>query len=370
VFSEREIQVTFSNAMASDALEPSHYELSGPGIGYLASQPSTVNQTGSTTYQLLWLVGSMTPALPITLTVTNVHNSVGALMDPPGVAVSTTPGLFVDFVTVGDVGNASDSTGYGSVNHTYRIGKYEVTNSDYCIFLNSVASSDPLSLYHDKMGSDVAGGITRMGTVGSFSYTCKPNRANKPVNFVNFYSATRFVNWLNNGAHSGSDTEDGAYCITGGSTPTLAGPRRSGAQFFIPSENEWYKAAFYKGGATNAYWLYATRSQVPPARAIANAAGDISNPGNVANFILTGCLTTVGSGGLLSASAYGTYDQAGNVVEWTETPAMPMMQDGRVGRGGGYRSDGEGMIQSTSRFGSLETNVMVDWGFRVAHSAP
>ena len=41
-----------------------------------------------------------------------------------------------------------------------------------------------------------------------------------PVNYVDFYDALRFANWMNNGQGNG-DTETGAYTLLGG-TPTRA----------------------------------------------------------------------------------------------------------------------------------------------------
>lgn len=63
---------------------------------------------------------------------------------------------------------------------------------------------------------------------------------------MSYFDALRFVNWLHNGQGDG-DTETGAYTLLGG-TPTpsneLVG-RNPGAQIFLPTDAEWYKAAFY-----------------------------------------------------------------------------------------------------------------------------
>jgi hypothetical protein len=40
----------------------------------------------------------------------------------------------LQFVTVGDPGNAPDTTGYGSVPYTYQMGEYDVTVGQYCQF--------------------------------------------------------------------------------------------------------------------------------------------------------------------------------------------------------------------------------------------
>ena len=37
----------------------------------------------------------------------------------------------IDWVTVGNVGNAADTTGFGTVNSEYRISKTETTNAQY-----------------------------------------------------------------------------------------------------------------------------------------------------------------------------------------------------------------------------------------------
>ena len=48
----------------------------------------------------------------------------------------------IDTVPVGNVANATDTTGYGSVPYMYDIGKYEVTAGQYTAFLNAVAKTD------------------------------------------------------------------------------------------------------------------------------------------------------------------------------------------------------------------------------------
>jgi len=143
------------------------------------------------------------------------------------------------------------------------------------------------------------------------------------------------------------------YTISDGVSET----RAVDAQFFIPTENEWYKAAYHQpsaqGGDTDDYWLYATASNSDPTVATANATGDINNPGtNVANYDLgadwngqNGHVTTVGSAGPLSESFYGTSDQSGNVLEWNETVNSGVS---RFLRGGRW-SDFIFPLRSTSR---------------------
>ncbi|MBM4090526.1 MAG: formylglycine-generating enzyme family protein, partial [Planctomycetes bacterium] len=101
--------------------------------------------------------------------------------------------------------------------------------------------------------------------------------------------------------------------------------RNPGAKWFIPSEGEWYKAAYYdphKPGGPG-YWDYPTRSDTKPNRDFAGS--------NAANYHDGGMLDPVHhrteAGTFARASsAYGTFDQAGNVYEWTEGLIPPFLR--------------------------------------------
>jgi formylglycine-generating enzyme required for sulfatase activity len=301
--------------------------------------------------------------------------------DARAVAIATVP--------IGNAGNAPDQLWasaqnpanllFGSVAYDYRIGTTEVTNAQYAAFLNAQAASDPLNLYNTLMGSDARGGITRSGSVGSYSYAVKPNMGDKPVNLVSWYDAIRFANWLHNGQGSGS-TESGAYTLQNPLPDPgngLSITRNSGATWFLTSEDEWYKAAYHQpaaqGGDSDDYWLYPTASNTAPTVATADSIGNISNPGaNVANRSLgadwnsqNGNVTTVGSAGPLSTSYYGTSDQGGNVYEWNEA-----LISGTRGLRGGSWSDSSSFLAASSRTKLfpplLMTSESFDVGFRVA----
>jgi formylglycine-generating enzyme required for sulfatase activity len=95
----------------------------------------------------------------------------------------------------------------------------------------------------------------------------------KPVNFVSWFDAARFANWMQNGQGSG-DTETGAYTLVEGQTTGAAPARNAGAEYYVPTENQWYKAAFYKGGGTNAgYWNFATGRDSAPVAVTAGETG-------------------------------------------------------------------------------------------------
>ena len=81
--------------------------------------------------------------------------------------------ISIDTVAVGNANNSPDpTTGFGTVGYEYSIGKHEVTLDQYTTFLNAVASTDTYSLYNPSMGTDlINAGITRSGTLGSYSYS-------------------------------------------------------------------------------------------------------------------------------------------------------------------------------------------------------
>jgi formylglycine-generating enzyme required for sulfatase activity len=293
---------------------------------------------------------------------------------------SATAAIVVDTVSVSDVGNAPDTTGLGSVDYDYEIATHEVTNEEYTAFLNAVAATDTYDLYNPSMGSSNRGGILRTGTSGSWVYSTKTNFDNKPVNFVSFWDAARFANWLTNGQGS-ADTETGVYDLGGNSVPVNASVTRDTSFGFgslpevwaVASEDEWYKAAHYDGSGS--YFDYPTQSNTAPTQATASGTGDISNPGsNVANYnrgavwnLAIGNVTTVGSAGAGSASHYGTFDQGGNVFEWNDT----VVATNRRGMRGGSFLFSVSNLESTFNTGGFDPiQEDEDKGFRVSNFAP
>ena len=67
------------------------------------------------------------------------------------------------------------------------------------------------------------------------------------MSYVSCFDALRFANWLHNGQGS-SDTENGAYTLLGGTPMPTNGAsvtRKPAATLVLPSEDEWYKAAYF-----------------------------------------------------------------------------------------------------------------------------
>ena len=292
----------------------------------------------------------------------------------------------METVTVGNPGNPHDPvTGglYGGVSETYAIGKYEVTLNQYTEFLAAVAVTDTYGLYNSGMGTDLnIRGITRTGGPGSYAYSVIGD-GNRPVTYVSWYDAARFSNWLSNGQPTGlqtvGTTESGSYTLTGNTG--LISYNGTGLHR-LPSENEWYKAAYYQpaaaGGDTDGYWQYPTGSNaIPNSR---NGSVSDANSGNfyrddeVASGFNGGhavtnstsysdsqqYLTPVGAF-TQADSYYGTFDQGGNVWEWNDA----VMDSSSRGLRGGWWYLTEFYLQASYCSSSDPTYEGSSVGFRV-----
>ena len=271
--------------------------------------------------------------------------SLGSPADecPGGLGPLSGPSISYSVVPVDDPGNASDTTGFGAVAYRFSMGKYNVTIAQYAAFLNAVAKADPLGLYDPAMGTDLnIAGIARSGVAGSYKYAVMVNggdSSNRPIAYVTWFNAARFANWMSNGQPEGQQTrattEDGAYTLDG-VVGGKAVPRNrcnptsgKSVTFWIPTENEWYKAAHYSasvnGTAQPGYYLYATQSNAAPG----NVVGSAPNQMNVivgVNFSLTQNPTLYATQNYLAAvgaysgspSWYGTFDQNGGLYQWND----------------------------------------------------
>ena len=282
-----------------------------------------------------------------------------ALLAGPAHAVT------MDWVPIGNPGNPVDTStncvgpGCGSVGYNYFISKYDVTNAQYAEFLNAKAASDSNSLYSAGMGSDANnGGITQSGSSGSFTYAVKTGFENKPVVYVSFWDALRFSNWLNNGQGS-ADTETGAYTITATGILNNTITANRGATTFLPSENEWYKAAYYNP-VTNSYFAYPAGSNTQTVCALPGATPNTANCGGS----VVGKVTDVGAY-TGSASPYGMSDAGGNVFQWNEQ----IVGSGRGLRGGYWNNGPSFLAASSPNFGD-PLDVPFGVGFRVASLVP
>ena len=296
----------------------------------------------------------------------------GAFLVLVCVMAGTTFAINIETVPVGDPGNLGELSGAGagafgpdricgSVGYTYNIGKYEVTAGQYAEFLNKVGGVDTYGLYNAYMASTTYGsGITRSGagTAGNpWTYAVASDFVNRPVNLVSYWDSCRFTNWLHNGQPTGGQgagtTETGAYTLSGYTgTDGRTIQRNSDWKWAVTSEDEWYKAAYYKGGSTQAgYWGYATSSNSAPGQDMTDASGNNANNSAAPwTWPIDGDkYTTVVGEFQNSDSPYGTFDQGGNVWEWNESVYPSSYRGVRGGSFGNGSYEGQARLLSPLR---------------------
>ena len=209
-----------------------------------------------------------------------------------------------------------------------------------------------------------------------------PEWVDKPYGFADFKRSARFVNSLYNGKllakRKGTEgpysyvsyrvrlsrqTERGMYDLR---RPRTTRTAKTG--FVVPSQNEWIKSAYYdpSGGGTYSYWKYPTNpgafgdeNKSAPKQATLDAKGNVLNASSSqplaifhtpktepptwcpSNQTAQDCATVnpfgfsiekyeaayAGSLGTVGQAEtrgpWGTLDQGGNVVEWTDTITPP-----------------------------------------------
>ena len=268
-------------------------------------------------------------------------------------------------VEIGNPGNAADLAGNpkpaGSIPYSYYIGKYEISR-DMINKANALASLG-ISLADFSISTST---IPYRGGNGS----------DRPAPGISWYDAAKFVNWLNT-----SRGYQPAYKFNTSGVFQSWGPldsgynannifRNSNAKFFLPSIDEWYKAAYYdpnKNAGQGAYWIYPTQS---------NSAPSYSSGGTAPNSAVYGGQTSpadiFNAGGL---SAYGTMAQGGNLWEWMETANDLTNTDPselRAIRGGGFYNINTDAYQQSNyvSWGSQPNDGNIKNGFRIAMSVP
>ena len=202
-------------------------------------------------------------------------------------------GITMDFVPIGSAGNAVDSTtGYGSVGYDYRIGATEVTRDQFA-------------------ASGLGGGS-----------------GDSPEADMAWHIAAQYANWLTSG-----DVLLGAYTIFAGKVTAINRAYRNGngQLYALPTEDEWYKAAYFTGSG---YSDYANgTSLLPVAGTDANYEDTVGTP------------WAVGDGAL---EQNDTFNMMGNVLEWLETSVGgDSTVDGSdmVLRGGAYNLPGNRLFR-------------------------
>lgn len=249
----------------------------------------------------------------------------------------------LDFTTIGNPGNSADTTGYGSVGYAYRISTYEISQN--------------------QITAATASGLQNV-TAGAWA-------GDLPAANMSWFESAAFVNWLNTSAGfaraynlswTGSTWNMALWTATDSGYDANNLYRNAQAKYFLPSENEFYKAAFGKSDGSG-YYLYPTAGNVAPTP-VANGTllgTAVYNQG----WIPPGPASIYQAGGL---SSYGTMGQGGNIQEWQESAAdgtNDNVGDNRMVRGGYWFGGASDALDSSTRSSFGPNTDIVNLGFRV-----
>jgi sulfatase modifying factor 1 len=258
----------------------------------------------------------------------------------------------IDFVTVGAPGNAAwqgggDSNGKGAVAYEYRIGRLEVTTSQWAEFFNAALDRPA----NDRLPHVVAPSIwgatgTTPQSPGGRRWNVPAGNEMRPVSGLTWRTAAMYANWLHNDKSTDrSAFMNGAYDVStfgylnDGSLFTDQLTRSPGARYWIPSIDEWMKAAHYdpakqnSDGSLGGWWQYSNGTDTPfrygppgvrvrtddrlgpdPNGEMATANSGWNSlifPGSNAFTVPLGAYPT-------ATSPWGLLDVAGSTAEWTE----------------------------------------------------
>lgn len=232
------------------------------------------------------------------------------------------PDYDFQWATITDVGNPAyqggpfgELAGRGSVDYVYRISRLELTSAQFLEFANSFPQIPIGQWYLGTSG-------VMWDVVGPYQLNPGiPNAGMVPVIGMNWRTAAMFCNWLHNG--KGSDPNSllsGAYDVsTFGTNPdgtfTDQLTHSPGAKFWIPTLDEWLKAAHYDpnkfGEGQGGWWLYPNQADVP-LNVGPPGFGQTSGGAFVgAAYVPLGSYSEV-------HSAWGLWDLSGGAAEWTE----------------------------------------------------
>lgn len=250
-----------------------------------------------------------------------------AMMAVGSFAESITHGgttINMDFVNIGFAGNAPDKRidyavkGYGDVDYDYRIGKYEVTIGQ---FAKAHAADSRVGNGNENYWND---GTRTVGASG-------------PASNVSAFEAMQFANFLTTG-----DAYTGAYQFNGSGVLTAidrdAAVSTYGTVYVLPSEDEWYKAAYYRPINDGSYSRFVNGDDNYLGAIHGTSSGWNYNRSVYGDYVNDAPNYTWETG-FGAEEQNGTFDMIGNVFEFIEDAADQVLDDlaePRGIRGGSY----------------------------------
>ena len=243
-----------------------------------------------------------------------------------------------EFVTIGAPGTnnwtpspqANDSMrGHGGIAYEYRIGRTEITTSQWVAFMNAAyGRSDSIPWISIP---------STWGAAADYSYSgpgrrwiAVPGRENYGVGDISWRAAAIYCNWLhNNQSTDRSAFLSGAYNVSTfgafGNIFTDQAAHSPDARFWIPTMGEWMKAAYYDPNkpstgdpGRDGWWRYPNGTNTAPIYGSHWAGGEANSGFTTA---INGLDATEIP--LMSyvnvQSPWGVMDLMGGTREWTET---------------------------------------------------
>ena len=303
-----------------------------------------------------------------------------------------------DFVKIGRPGNRDalpservhnvDWPDLGGVRHRYRIARTEVTATQWIEYVEA----------YEPYWVAAGGGRNDSRFTSVLIRASNPNPANGPPNYsiispaatqtavtMSWYNAARYCNWLHNGkVNEEWAFETGVYdTSTFGLVPGVGyfdQPEHSpGAKFWIPTLDEWTKAAYYDpdryGEGEDGYWFNMAGQNEP----LVSGPPGVGQTSAGSNFPPGFDPLTISVGSYLDVqSPWGLFDTSGGVSEWTGTLVNDfVLSDGtladpsRVHRGSDFGGTYDGSADVIDLYPFQSSNPMAaPAGLRLASAIP
>ncbi|MHA7813693.1 MAG: SUMF1/EgtB/PvdO family nonheme iron enzyme [Phycisphaerales bacterium] len=216
--------------------------------------------------------------------------------------------------------------GRGSVPYAYRISRLEITTDDWLEFANTFSTmSDELDeLLVGQMSWGARPDFSHQGPGGRYILDPDLDFPGLAPIRISWHQAAMYCNWLHNGKTSDPATiHTGAYDTStfGRDGPhwTDQSTRSCGARFWIPSLDEYLKAAHFdpdKSGQGPGWWAYGHSADDPPVQGLPGVGHtimglDSDDIGTSPGSFPLGAFDQ-------ATSPWGVFDLIGGSPEWTE----------------------------------------------------
>ena len=301
--------------------------------------------------------------------------AIGASLSYTAAAgVGAPPSYGHDFVTVGAPGNRAaleNERYYGSavagfpnlgrVDYSFRISRTETTVQQWLPFVNAAWQFAFQLGYSRNDPRFTASHIFTNGVGPNAVFEVTPG-TNQLAGAMSFRFAAWYCNWLQNGRPTTNLTME--TFTTGAYDANLV--RQPGAQFWVPSLDEWTKATYYDpnryGAGQEGYWLYPGMSQIPLVGGPPGTPGAQTSAGG---WLPSNQLPPDVGSYPGTQSPWGLLDTSGGVSEWTDTDG-PFFPNEKIARGSALGSQSIDRIDYMFITGGYDGSR---YGFRVASTA-